>query len=204
MPARRTEPFGRVLAGLRGRLASGIYPEDARLEAAVLAREFGVSPTPLREALSHLAGEGLLEERPGLGFFLPRLTGKEIADLFRLHEAHLRIALSQAGGVQALAEKPISGLEVVVASERLFADCIARAGGRILVLGFGRIQSQLGRVRRLEPELLAGLVSEFEAVTRAAAGGAFSAELHRFHARRIRLAGLFAERLALRAAPAEL
>src|SRR5512143_4123047 len=108
MAARRTEPFGRVLAGLRGRLASGTYPEDARLEAAVLAREFGLSPTPLREALSHLAGEGLLEERRGLGFFLPRLTGKDIGDLFRLHEAHLRIALLRETRVEARAAQASS------------------------------------------------------------------------------------------------
>ena len=204
MPAGRADPFRRVLATLRERLASGTYPQEAKLEAAALAHEFGVSPTPLREALSHLAGEGLLEERRGLGFFLPRLSGKEIADLFRLHEAHLRIALSAGEGVQPPLERPSSEAEAVLASERLFARCIARSGGRILVQGFGRIQSQLGRVRRLEPGLLAGLAPEFEGVAQAAAEGGLAAELRRFHARRARLASVFAERLALLAGPAEL
>jgi DNA-binding GntR family transcriptional regulator len=45
-----------------GRLAPG-----TRLEEATLAEKFGVSRTPIREALLHLAASGLVEIRPRRG-----------------------------------------------------------------------------------------------------------------------------------------
>ncbi|HVV33041.1 MAG TPA: GntR family transcriptional regulator [Vitreimonas sp.] len=60
-----------------GRLADGV-----RINEVHLARELGVSRTPLREALSALTAEGALTARPRLGFFVRPLTREEFEQLY--------------------------------------------------------------------------------------------------------------------------
>lgn len=77
---------------LRGELAPG-----SRLVESLLAKDLGVSRTPLREALMHLEREGFLELKPNRGFFVAPLSGEEAAELYPilgLLEAH---ALSLIG-----------------------------------------------------------------------------------------------------------
>ena len=51
------------------RIACGLYLPGMRLDETELADEFGVSRTPIREALIQLTSAGLIEVRPrrGLG-----------------------------------------------------------------------------------------------------------------------------------------
>jgi DNA-binding GntR family transcriptional regulator len=58
-----------------------------RLNEGELARQFGVSRTPLREALNRLTTEGFLRFSPGKGFFCRELDPKEIYDLYQLRKA---------------------------------------------------------------------------------------------------------------------
>ncbi|WP_328614577.1 GntR family transcriptional regulator [Amycolatopsis sp. NBC_00355] len=64
---------------LDGRLAAG-----ARVNEVHLARELGVSRTPLREALIGLAGRGLLVAEPGRGFLVPPFDPDEARRLYPL------------------------------------------------------------------------------------------------------------------------
>ncbi|WP_328443108.1 GntR family transcriptional regulator [Amycolatopsis sp. NBC_00438] len=64
---------------LDGRLAAG-----ARVNEVHLARELGVSRTPLREALIGLAGRGLLVSEPGRGFLVPPFDPDEARRLYPL------------------------------------------------------------------------------------------------------------------------
>ncbi|MFN3487458.1 MAG: GntR family transcriptional regulator, partial [Planctomycetota bacterium] len=59
-----------ALTAVRDRLQSGALPPGARATAVDLADDLGLSTTPVREALSRLAGEGLLEDRRGQGYFV--------------------------------------------------------------------------------------------------------------------------------------
>src|SRR5947209_1572479 len=93
MRSKGAEPFAVALGELRARLRRGAFRADERLAATDLAGEFGLSATPVREALSRLAGEGLLEDRRGLGFFVRRLSRADIAALYRLSLTHLLLAL---------------------------------------------------------------------------------------------------------------
>ena len=45
-----------------------------------------VSRTPIREAFLKLAGEGLIEVRPRVGYFVVDITEQEIRDLFEIRE----------------------------------------------------------------------------------------------------------------------
>jgi len=76
---------------VRGELALG-----QRLHIRDLARELGVSTTPVREALSRLVGEGLVKLLPRIGIFVTDPTEKDLRDLF---QARLCLELGMAEAV---------------------------------------------------------------------------------------------------------
>ena len=69
MAESQAEPFHVALSALRERLQNGTLAPGARATAVDLADQLGLSTTPVREALSRLTGEGLLEDRRGQGYF---------------------------------------------------------------------------------------------------------------------------------------
>ena len=69
---------------LRERLRAGKLPPGTRLVNRTLATELGFSFTPVREAISRLASEGLVEHVPGSGAFVRRLDRQDIAQLYDL------------------------------------------------------------------------------------------------------------------------
>lgn len=202
MVGRGAEPFVVALGALRQRLRAGEFPVDSRLAAADLAAGLGLSATPVREALSRLAGEGLLEDRRGLGFFVRRLGRRDIAALYRLHLMHLAIALEEAepepvrSSVEDLA---CEGGGPVNVTERLFAGWVEAHAPKSLALGYRRIADQLAPVRRLEPQVLADLGAEAEDL-RVAAPAERLGRLRSFHQRRVRVADRLADLLERRPA----
>ena len=52
---------------LRDRIHAGVYAPMARLNIDALARELGVSPIPVREALRRLEAQGWVQFRPNAG-----------------------------------------------------------------------------------------------------------------------------------------
>jgi len=52
---------------LRERVHAGVYAPGARLNIEALARELGVSPIPVREALRRLEAEGCVQFKPNVG-----------------------------------------------------------------------------------------------------------------------------------------
>jgi len=100
---------------LDGRLAAG-----ARVNEVHLARELGVSRTPLREALIGLADRGLLVSAPGRGFLVPPFDPDEARRLYPL-----------VAELEALALRWTSPLELAGLPDALdaVADEMARADG---------------------------------------------------------------------------
>jgi DNA-binding GntR family transcriptional regulator len=62
---------------LDGKLAAGM-----RIDETKLAEELGISRTPLREALVQLELEDFLESRLGRGFWVTRLTRKDVCETY--------------------------------------------------------------------------------------------------------------------------
>lgn len=58
-----------------------------RVNEIELSKQFGVSRTPLREALSRLNIEGFMRFQPGEGFYSRDLNQKEVFDLYELRKA---------------------------------------------------------------------------------------------------------------------
>lgn len=83
---------GEVLARLRDYIIDGHLAEGARIPERQLCDLFGISRTPLREALKVLAAEGLVELLPNRGARVRALDLDDLRDLFDV-----------MGGLEALA-----------------------------------------------------------------------------------------------------
>lgn len=70
-----------VARRLRALIQSGEMKPHARLNESELAERFGISRTPLREAIKILATEGLLELHPNRGALVARFSESEIDDM---------------------------------------------------------------------------------------------------------------------------
>ena len=81
-----------VAERLRALILSGDLPPRSRVNELDLAERFGISRTPLREAVKILATEGLLELLPNRGARVAVLSAQEIDDM-----------LLVIGGLEALA-----------------------------------------------------------------------------------------------------
>jgi DNA-binding GntR family transcriptional regulator len=77
---------GRVIAEMRRRIIAGELRPGASLSEITLAESFGVSRTPVREALKQLETEGLVHIRPRVGTFVTAPSRREIIELFELKE----------------------------------------------------------------------------------------------------------------------
>jgi DNA-binding transcriptional regulator YhcF (GntR family) len=193
MSPHRADSFLQALAGIRERLRDGVFRPGERIAATEVADLLGLSATPVREALSRISGEGLLEDRRGQGFFVSALTGLDIADLYRLSHVYMTIALDvqrlgarsgtpEARRLSGAATDPVREVEL------LFASWITEAGGQSLWISYRSLYIKLGPVRRVEPWVfddlaaeaagLRGLVDRSTPAVRLAA-------VETFHARRI-------------------
>jgi DNA-binding GntR family transcriptional regulator len=81
-------------------ILAGQFKPGNKLSDLELATELGVSRTPVRNALSRLARDGLLDAGKGKGYYIPDLGVQQIDDLYALREvfeAHaVRLAVERA------------------------------------------------------------------------------------------------------------
>ncbi|MEL6374197.1 MAG: GntR family transcriptional regulator [Pseudomonadota bacterium] len=70
-------------------MATNIYADDAnlRLDERALSAQFGISRTPLREAIAQLEHEGLVSVVPRRGIFIVRKTKAEILEMITVWAA---------------------------------------------------------------------------------------------------------------------
>lgn len=80
----RSGSVGRIYEQLKRQAMTFEFRPGDRLNEGAIARQLGVSRTPLREALNRLTMDGLLTFSPNQGFFRKPLEAKEIFDLYEL------------------------------------------------------------------------------------------------------------------------
>lgn len=95
-----------IADALENEIATGALEDGARLDEVALATRFGVSRTPIREALQRLASTGLVEQRPRRGVFVAQPGPVELLEMF-----------------EVMAE--LEGICVRLAAERLTDDDLA-------------------------------------------------------------------------------
>lgn len=71
-----------IMRGVRDMIMTGEAPGNSALRTEHVAARFGVSATPVREALMSLSGEGLVELRPGRGFRVVQMTRQDFIDIY--------------------------------------------------------------------------------------------------------------------------
>lgn len=69
---------------IRRRILNETYPPGLQLKQDILAREFGMSRIPVREALLILEREGLIKILPHRGAIVAELTFDEVEELFNM------------------------------------------------------------------------------------------------------------------------
>jgi DNA-binding GntR family transcriptional regulator len=79
MPKKRADVIADTL---EERVFTGGYADGERLDEVTLAREFGVSRTPIREALQRLVSAQLAEQLPRRGVFVRQPGPKLLEEMF--------------------------------------------------------------------------------------------------------------------------
>ena len=82
----------RLADALRAKILEGELPEGEKIREKALTEEFGVSRTPLREAMKMLAAEGLIELIPNRGAIVSRQSDTELEEAFPVLAALERLA----------------------------------------------------------------------------------------------------------------
>ena len=73
-----------IRRGLAERIISGALPPGTALDETLLAAEFAVSRTPVREALRLLAASGLVDQKPHAKALVAKPDEEELAGMFEV------------------------------------------------------------------------------------------------------------------------
>ncbi|WP_016908194.1 GntR family transcriptional regulator [Streptomyces xiaopingdaonensis] len=132
-----------VLTALRRALLAGELAPGEVYSAPALASRYGVSPTPVREAMQQLAAEGAVETMPNRGFRVCRHTAQEAAELREIRAllevpAVLRAAAAAPDGYRERARRLAEAAMAAAAAgdrtayaeaDRAFHRALVDAGG---------------------------------------------------------------------------
>jgi DNA-binding GntR family transcriptional regulator len=116
----------RIYESICNDIVTGSIAPGAALVQEQIAEEFGVSRTPVRDALNRLVHEGLATLTPGAGYAATTLTRSEVEEVYEVRKALEVMAITQAGG--RYTDLELARLELLIAegsastdAEELFA-----------------------------------------------------------------------------------
>lgn len=152
----------RVYNKIRELIETGAIPLGTQLDERTLASELAVSRTPLREAITKLVEEGLVERRPYRGNFVRVLTIKQVNDLYEVRGTLEGLAIRLAVG--RLSEEKLARLRLILedtqkaleggdlvqygTADQRFHDTIAQfSENGTLIETLGRLRQQIHLVR---------------------------------------------------------
>ncbi|GAA4897554.1 GntR family transcriptional regulator [Streptomyces coeruleoprunus] len=107
-------PAHSVCTAIRDDIVSGVLPRGSRLTEEQLARRYGVSRVPVREALRTLESEGFVTSRRHAGACVAEPTEQEAADLLEM-----RTLLEPLGAARAAQRRTDAHLKVLRGLVRL-------------------------------------------------------------------------------------
>jgi DNA-binding GntR family transcriptional regulator len=107
----RTTLRERIADGIRNAIVNGTIPAGSRVAEPDLAERFGISRTPVREALRQLESEGFITVVPRKGAIVASMSEKDISDFYDLKMVLEGFAARQA--THALTEADIDRMDAV-------------------------------------------------------------------------------------------
>ncbi|MEU6642552.1 GntR family transcriptional regulator [Saccharomonospora sp. NPDC046836] len=120
---------------IRGRIMSGEIPIGAQLRQAELAADFGVSRTPVREALRQLQSGGLIEVQPNRGAVVRVPAPWEVREAYEVR-AQLE-ALAAARSVSRISDQQLE--ELRRANQEMYDNSLAESKGKAAALPVSRL-----------------------------------------------------------------
>ncbi len=103
---------GRVFQSIRENILNGVYEENEELRENTIAKELGVSRTPVREALRQLELEGLVKIVPNKGACVTGITEKDVRDIYMTRS--MLEGLCARWATEHITDEQISELEEVI------------------------------------------------------------------------------------------
>lgn len=189
-PVERPLALGeQVYHALRTLLRSGQIPHGQPLQEVQLAERLGVSRTPVRQAMTRLASEGLLAS-DGRSFVVPKLTLRDVDDIYEVRfliepaairsvaafttDKAVRAPLDAALAAAAAAHKTGDTEAFSEAHQRFRAAWLALVPNRRLVRAVEQYADHLQHIRALtlgEPQVRAIVLKGYRRVAAALAVG---------------------------------
>ena len=164
-PATRVESVARRI---RADIVDGTLPPGAAVRDAELARRLGVSITPVREAISQLAAEGLIDVSPNRVRRITRVTARDVLELVDVAAVLARAGIER--GIENLGEERVGELRrTIEAAERHYrrgdvgaavAACREVADALILSSGNRELQTHVDLLAARTLRVLAPLVDD--------------------------------------------
>jgi DNA-binding GntR family transcriptional regulator len=116
----------KIYQHLRRKLLAGELHPGSRLDYKKISAEMGVSVTPVREAMSKLASEGLVDLVPRAGAVVRKLGRQEAVELYGVREAIETYAGAKAA--QKITEIRLEQLEALLETMHQLTARTAEAG----------------------------------------------------------------------------
>jgi GntR family transcriptional regulator, rspAB operon transcriptional repressor len=181
-------PVGpQLLRVLRNMITHNDWAPGARLSEAEVAKAFGVSRQPVREAFIKLAEEGLVEIRPQRGTFVRKISASAVMDARFVREAIeadvIRLVAQEADPavlkdlnrlIEAQRKVAENDPRSFVPLDDAFHRTLAEAAGKTYAWGvIESLKSQMDRVRQLSTRSfpMARLIGQHESAVGAIAAG---------------------------------
>ena len=149
----------RIHRDIRRAIITGHLRPGERLAIQELAQQYGISVSPVRDALQMLSQEGLITIKPRSGYFVTSLTLKQLRDMLDLREILELAAIERAvERITALQVDDLAGVHAGYTGDddesydrytdenRRFHHIIAQASGNDeLTSHLGRVHDRLAR-----------------------------------------------------------
>lgn len=161
----------------------------------VMASEYGVSVSPLRDGAQRLVGEGMLEIAGGGGYCVPPMSGEALHDLYAWHSHLIRLVVKAEPDMQGVLRKadpwPMDAqdLSVAEATTVLFRNFASSTHNQEFARALHAANDRLHPVRLREGRVLTNLDAELRGVTASTLHGSGSDRfeaLWAYHRRRLR------------------
>lgn len=196
----------RIYREIKAKIVSGHFGMTEKLEAPRLARFYGASVTPVREALFRLVGEGLVHTAPDGGFQVQPLTRESLKEMYGMTQALLLLSLARINREpQSASAMPslTNRVEETAAPDTMggvFQTVFLLAGNRHIVDAGSRMIDRLAPVRHIEANIIGGTEAEQAMMLGLLQDLAFDGlrrAVHTYHRRRIAKAAQLLTELAM-------